>query len=327
MRLPQIVALLCDVLVEKDADAMSSALKCLETLVAWAPLKGYVTRDLLRTLVQLIDDDLRSKTFCGDAAARALDAILEDLIPPDIGGFIDEVRDAASSLNLTPSSRESSPSDEEVGGLFFDFESLEDVGAVAAVRETRSHRWRLHDRRDAVIDHDRRSAQVGALVLGLLRTLAAALDSYTDEEDQEDVLAATSELVSTFVELHVHQSKADFRRARRGTFELGRCAELTRLGERWLSTQVACYPRVLFSRAANPRTLRRNLRPWDTLVSYLGERETCPDALASGIVDVVVAFFRDRCLFEHNGEALADLQADDDSDREENEEAHDNDEI
>ncbi len=84
--------------------------------------------------------------------------------------------------------------------------------------------------------------------------------------------------------------------------------------------------RVLFSRAANPRTLRRNLRPWDTLVSYLGERETCPDALASGIVDVVVAFFRDRCLFEHNGEALADLQADDDSDREENEEAHDNDE-
>ena len=49
----------------------------------------------------------------------------------------------------------------------------------------------------------RRSAQVGALVLGLLRTLASALDSYTDEEDQEDVLAATSELVSTFVELHV----------------------------------------------------------------------------------------------------------------------------
>jgi hypothetical protein len=49
----------------------------------------------------------------------------------------------------------------------------------------------------------RRSAQVGALVLGLLRTLAAALDSYDDGEDQEDVLAATSELVSTFVELHV----------------------------------------------------------------------------------------------------------------------------
>ena len=49
----------------------------------------------------------------------------------------------------------------------------------------------------------RRSAQVGALVLGLLRTLASALDSYTDEEDQEDVLAATSELVATFVELHV----------------------------------------------------------------------------------------------------------------------------
>ena len=96
MRLPQIVALLCDVLVEKDADAMSSALKCLERLVAWAPLKGYVTRDLLRTLVQLIDDDLRSKMFCGDAAARALDAILsKNLIPPDIGGFIDEVRDAA----------------------------------------------------------------------------------------------------------------------------------------------------------------------------------------------------------------------------------------
>ena len=41
------------------------------------------------------------------------------------------------------------------------------------------------------------------MVLGLLRTLASALDSYTDEEDQEDVLAATSELVSTFVELHV----------------------------------------------------------------------------------------------------------------------------
>ena len=100
MRLPQIVALLCDVLVEKDADAMSSALKCLETLVAWAPLKGYVTRDLLRTLVQLIDEDLRSKTFCGDAAARALDAILsKNLIPPDIGGFIDEVRDSASELS------------------------------------------------------------------------------------------------------------------------------------------------------------------------------------------------------------------------------------
>ena len=49
----------------------------------------------------------------------------------------------------------------------------------------------------------RRSAQVGALVIGLLRTLASALDSYTGEEDQEDVLAATSELVSTFVELHV----------------------------------------------------------------------------------------------------------------------------
>ena len=48
-----------------------------------------------------------------------------------------------------------------------------------------------------------RSAQVGALVLGLLRTLASALDSYDDGEDQEDVLAATSELVSTFVELHV----------------------------------------------------------------------------------------------------------------------------
>ena len=63
--------------------------------------------------------------------------------------------------------------------------------------------------------------------------------------------------------------------------------------------------RVLFSRAANPRTLRRNLRPWDTLVAYLGERDTCPDALASGIVDVVVAFFRDRCLFENNGEALS----------------------
>ena len=117
MRLPQIVALLCDVLVEKDADAMASALKCLETLVAWAPLKGYVTRDLLRTLVQLIDEDLRSKTFCGDAAARALDAILsKNLIPPDMNGFIDEV---------------------------------------------------------------------GALVLGLLRTLAAALDSYDDGEDQE----------------------------------------------------------------------------------------------------------------------------------------------
>jgi hypothetical protein len=100
MRLPQIVALLCDVLVEKDADAMSSALKCLETLVAWAPLKGYVTRDLLRTLVQLIDEDLRTKTFCGDAAARALDAILsKNLIPPDIGGFIDEVRDSASELS------------------------------------------------------------------------------------------------------------------------------------------------------------------------------------------------------------------------------------
>ena len=41
------------------------------------------------------------------------------------------------------------------------------------------------------------------MVLGLLRTLAAALDSYDDGEDQEDVLAATSELVSTFVELHV----------------------------------------------------------------------------------------------------------------------------
>ena len=238
MRLPQIVALLCDVLVEKDADAMSSALKCLETLVAWAPLKGYVTRDLLRTLVQLIDEDLRSKTFCGDAAARALDAILsKNLIPPDMNGFIDEV---------------------------------------------------------------------GALVLGLLRTLAAALDSYTDEEDQEDVLAATSELVSTFVELHVP------RISQRPDFPV---AELLGL-----------LARVLFSRAANPRTLRRNLRPWDTLVSYLGERETCPDALASGIVDVVVAFFRDRCLFENNGEALADLRADDDSDREENDEAHDNDE-
>ena len=104
MRLPQIVALLCDVLVEKDADAMSSALKCLETLVAWAPLEGYVTRDLLRTLVQLIDEDLRTKTFCGDAAARALDAILsKNLIPPDIGGFIDEVRD--SVLKFTWSRR------------------------------------------------------------------------------------------------------------------------------------------------------------------------------------------------------------------------------
>ena len=55
-------------------------------------------------------------------------------------------------------------------------------------------------------------------------------------------------------------------------------------------------------------------------MAYLGERDTCPEALASGIVDVVVAFFRDRCLFENNGEALADLQADDDSDREVNEE-------
>ncbi|CAH0378767.1 unnamed protein product [Pelagomonas calceolata] len=238
MRLPQIVALLCDVLVEKDADAMQSALKCLETLVAWAPLKGYVTRDLLRTLVQLIDEDLRSKTFCGDAAARALDAILsKNLIPPDINGFIDEV---------------------------------------------------------------------GALVLGLLRTLASALDSYDDGEDQEDVLAATSELVSTFVELHVP------RISQRPDFPV---AELLGL-----------LARVLFSRAANPRTLRRNLRPWDTLVAYLGERDTCPDALASGIVDVVVAFFRDRCLFENNGEALSDLQADDDSDREEKDEAHDNDE-
>ena len=87
MRLPQIVALLCDVLVEKDADAMSSALKCLETLVAWAPLKGYVTRDLLRTLVQLIDEDLRTKTFCGDAAARALSMdraeVIKQLANPD----------------------------------------------------------------------------------------------------------------------------------------------------------------------------------------------------------------------------------------------------
>ena len=238
LRLPQIVALLCDVLVATDADAMQSALKCLETLVTWAPLKGYVTRDLLRTLVKLVDEDLRTKTFCGDAAARALDAILsKNLIPPDMEGFIDEV---------------------------------------------------------------------GALVLGLLRTLASALDSH-DDEDQEEVLAATAELVSTFVELHVP------RISQRPDFPV---AELLGL-----------LARVLFSRNANPRTLRRNLRPWDTLVNYLGETDVAPPAaLASGVVDVVVAFFRDRCLFEHNVEALADLAADDDSDGEDKDKAFDNDE-
>ena len=83
----------------------------------------------------------------------------------------------------------------------------------------------------------RRSAQVGALVLGLLRTLAAALDSYDDGEDQEDVLAATSELVSTFVELHVPRisQRPDFPvrgAARNTTLNLTRSRRWRRRGRR-----------------------------------------------------------------------------------------------
>ena len=85
-----------------------------------------------------------------------------------------------------------------------------------------------------------RSAQVGALVLGLLRTLASALDSYDDGEDQEDVLAATSELVSTFVELHVPRisQRPDFPvrgAARNMTLNLTR-------SRRWRRRDVAATP-------------------------------------------------------------------------------------
>ena len=194
MRLPQIVALLCDVLVEKDADAMSSALKCLETLVAWAPLKGYVTRDLLRTSGAVdrrgfaIEDVLRRR-----GGARVGCDSLKNLIP-----------------DIRTSTRSATQHRRVVGAL--------------------------------------RSAQVGAgQYLGLLRTLASALDSYTDEEDQEDVFSRdvrAGEYVRGAAR-RAFQQRPDFP-----------VAELFGL-----------LARVLFSRAANPRTLRRNLRPWDTLVS------------------------------------------------------------
>ena len=100
-RLPQVVALLCealrraatsdDVRVCRGRDA---ALRCLGTLVSWAPLASHVTPDLLRTLFGMVDSDVAAEQplFGGLEAARCIDAVLSKrLVPPDFEGFVASV--------------------------------------------------------------------------------------------------------------------------------------------------------------------------------------------------------------------------------------------
>ena len=228
--LTQIVGLLCEALRRADGHdaARDAALRCLSTLVAWAPLASHMTPDLLATLFGIVERDVaRSPELSGGLeAARCLDAVLlKRLVPPNFSQFV---------------------------------------------------------------------VMLSQHTLSLLRTLAAALEAKPAgdvDDDFEALFAAVSELVATFVEQHF---------PRVATTDCGfPVAELLGL-----------LAKVLFSPPANPRELRRGLRPWDTLIAFLAESEDASlgdpgNATGAGVASVVLALFRDRLLFATNGDALS----------------------